>query len=46
MMEAMRSSEETVLIRVSWRNIPGDGTLHSHRHVHLKPYIALTGWTL
>jgi hypothetical protein len=26
--------------------IPEDDTLHSHRREHLKPYIALTGWTV
>jgi hypothetical protein len=25
---------------------PEDGILHSHRREYLKPYIALTGWTL
>jgi hypothetical protein len=26
--------------------IPEDDILHSHRRENLKPYIALTGWTL
>jgi hypothetical protein len=26
--------------------IPEDGILHSHHSQNLKPYIALTGWTL
>jgi hypothetical protein len=44
MMEAIRSSETSVLIRAS--NIPEDDILRSHRSETLKSYIALTGWTL
>jgi hypothetical protein len=45
-MEALSSSETSVLIRATRRNIPEDGILHSHRRENLKSYIALTGWTL
>jgi hypothetical protein len=41
MMEALNSSETSVLSRATWRNIPKDAILHSHRILH-----ALTGWTL
>jgi hypothetical protein len=30
MMEAMRSSETSVLTRATWRNIKEDGILHCH----------------
>jgi hypothetical protein len=46
MMEALNSSETSVLTRATRRNIPEDGILHSHRRENLKSYIALTGWTL
>jgi hypothetical protein len=46
MKEALRSSETSVLTTATWRNIPEDGILHSHRRENLKSYIALTGWTL
>jgi hypothetical protein len=46
MMEAKRSFETSVLTRATWRNIPEDGILHSHRRENLKIYIALTGWAL
>jgi hypothetical protein len=46
MMEAVPSSETSILIRVTLRNAPEDAILHSHRREHLKSYIALTGWDL
>jgi hypothetical protein len=46
MMEALSSSETSVLTRATRRNIPEDDILHSHRRENLKSYIALTGWTL
>jgi hypothetical protein len=46
MIEALYSSETSVLTRATRRNIPEYGTLHSHRRENVKSYIALTGWTL
>jgi hypothetical protein len=46
MMEALSSSETSVLTRATRRNIPEDDILHSRRRENLKSYIALTGWTL
>jgi hypothetical protein len=45
-LEVIDSSETSVLTKATWRNIPEDGILHSHRHENLKSYIALTGWAL
>jgi hypothetical protein len=46
MMQALRSSETSVLKRARRRNISEDGILHSHGRGNLKSYIQLTGWTL
>jgi hypothetical protein len=46
MMEALRSSEPSVLTRATQRNIPEDDILHNHRREDVKSYIALTGWAL
>jgi hypothetical protein len=45
-MEAIRSSEKSILTRATWRHVPEDGIHHSHRRENLKSYIALTGWAL
>jgi hypothetical protein len=46
MMEALSSSEASVRIRSTWRNIPEDDIRLSHRRENLKSYIALTSWSL
>jgi hypothetical protein len=46
MMDAIRSSETSVITRATRRNIPEDGILHSHCRENLKSYISLTDWTV
>jgi hypothetical protein len=46
MMEAIRSSETSVLTRTTRRNISEYDMLHSHCRENVKSYIALTSWTL
>jgi hypothetical protein len=46
MMEALSSSESSVLTRATQRHIPENTILHSHRRENVKSYIALTAWTL
>jgi hypothetical protein len=46
MIEALSSSETSVLTRTTRRNISEDGILHSHLRENLKSYIALTSWAL
>jgi hypothetical protein len=46
MIEALRSSETSVLTRATLRNIPEDGILHSHLCENLTSYVSLTGCAL
>jgi hypothetical protein len=38
MMEALSYSEPSILTRATWRNVPEDAILHSHRRENLKFY--------
>jgi hypothetical protein len=40
-VEATHSSETSILTRPTWRHIPEDGILQSHRRENLKSYIGL-----
>jgi phospholipid N-methyltransferase len=46
MMEAVSSSQPSVLTRATRRNITEDDILHSHHRENRKSYIAITDWTL
>jgi hypothetical protein len=46
MMEALSSSEMSVLTRATRRNIPEDAIFHSHRREKLESYMALSDWSL
>jgi hypothetical protein len=46
MMEALNSSETSVLSRATRRNIKEHLILHSQRRENFKSYIALSGWNL
>jgi hypothetical protein len=45
MKEALSSSEPSVLTRTTWRNIPEDAILLSHRRENLKSYMCPDPYT-
>jgi hypothetical protein len=45
MMDALPSSEMSVLTTATWRSIPEDGILHSHRHENLTSPKTTGGYT-
>jgi hypothetical protein len=45
-MEALSTSETSVLTKATRRNSPEDEILHSDRRENLKSYIALNDWAL
>jgi hypothetical protein len=46
MMEALNSSETSVVTRATRHKFSKNDILHSHCGENLKSYIALTGWAL
>jgi hypothetical protein len=46
MIEALASSEMSVITRTTRRNIPKEAISLRHRRENLKSYLALTGWTV
>jgi hypothetical protein len=46
MIEAIRSSQTSILTTVTRFNVPEDDILNSYRRENHKSYIAITGWTL
>jgi hypothetical protein len=46
MMEAIRSSETSILTRSTRRDIPEDGIVYSNSRESLKSHITFTGWAL